>query len=110
MRVVVNTVLAMTSACITAFAFSNHFNGGLFGMEDILNATLAGGVIIGASCDMFMYGVEALLVGVLGGMVSSFGFNRLNLPFHDTCGVHNLHGIPGVLGGLIAAVMAAHLD
>ena len=94
---------------MTAFAFSNTFNNGLFGMEDILNATLAGGVIIGASCDMFEYGVEALLIGAVGGMVSSYGFNNLGsdvMPWHDSCGVHNLHGIPGVIGGLVGAIMA----
>ena len=112
MRVVVNTVLALTSSCVTAFAFSNHFNDGYFGMEDILNATLAGGVIIGASCDMYMYAVEALAIGFLGGALSSFGFNKCSaaMPFHDTCGVHNLHGMPGVLGGIIGAIMAKVLE
>lgn len=29
-----------------------------------------------------------------------------NFGIRDTCGVHNLHGIPGVLAGLIGALMA----
>ena len=27
---------------------------------------------------------------------------------HDSCGVHNLHGIPGVLGGLLSALAVRH--
>ena len=26
---------------------------------------------------------------------------------HDTCGVHNLHGMPGVIGGLVSAIVAS---
>ena len=52
MRVIVNTVMALTASCATAFGASTYFHNGKFDMEDVLNATLAGGVIIGASCDM----------------------------------------------------------
>ena len=109
MRVVINTTLSLTASCLTAFAISSHLNGGLFSMEDVLNATLAGGVIVGSTCDMFMYAWQPLLLGGLGGAISSFGFNKLSekMSFHDTCGVHNLHGIPGILGGLAAALMAS---
>jgi len=34
--------------------------------------------------------------------------NKINL--HDTCGVHNLHGIPGIIGGLTAAFSTLQLD
>ena len=32
------------------------------------------------------------------------------LKIHDTCGVHNLHGMPGVLAGLIGAVVVSVAD
>ena len=112
MRVVINTVMALTASVCTAFATSALMHKGKFDMEDVLNATLAGGVIVGASCDMLTGAWLALSVGFIGGMVSSFGFNKFsgNIGVHDTCGVHNLHGIPGVLGGVIAAIMALALD
>ncbi len=105
MRVIVNTVLALTASCISAFATSSHFNKGKFNMEDVLNATLAGGVIIGSTSDMMTHPAIPIGVGFIGGAVSSYGFNKLDLGFHDTCGVNNLHGIPGILGGLISCIM-----
>lgn len=29
------------------------------------------------------------------------------LKLQDTCGVHNLHAVPGMLGGFIGAIVAA---
>ncbi len=111
MRVIVNTVLALTASCISAFATSSHFKKGKFNMEDVLNATLAGGVIIGTSSDMMIHPWQPILVGFLGGMISSMGFNGVfNFGFHDTCGVNNLHGIPGILGGVVGIIMTLVLD
>ena len=52
------------------------------------------------------------MIGLIGGFVSSLGFNKIgpSLGIHDTCGVHNLHGMPGVLGGVAAAIMAFVID
>ena len=30
-----------------------------------------------------------------------------HMNLHDTCGVHNLHGMPGVMAGLVGVIMAA---
>jgi ammonium transporter Rh len=96
------------------FLTSSLFNEGKFRMEDCLNATLAGGVIIGTSGSFVnVETVYANLIGFIGGCVSCAGFNKLTpylcekFGIHDTCGVHNLHGMPGVMAGIIGAITAA---
>jgi ammonium transporter Rh len=85
-------------------------------MEVVLNATLAGGVIIGSSSDLTVAPVWSIFIGACGGFISAFGYKKLTpflwdkLKLHDTCGVHNLHGIPGVLGGIIGGITAAAAD
>ena len=32
------------------------------------------------------------------------------LNFHDSCGVNNLHGMPGILGGLLSVLMCSIVD
>jgi len=49
----------------------------LFGkleMEIMLNATLAGGVAIGSSCDLITQPWAAMSIGLAGGILSSVGF------------------------------------
>lgn len=82
-------------------------------MEFLLNATLSGGVIIGAASGLLLNPGGALLIGFVGGIISTLGFHKLTpylqekIGLFDTCGVHNLHGIPGILGGLISGIIAA---
>jgi ammonium transporter Rh len=114
-RVVVNTVLGLCSSCTTAFMCSYLLRRtGRFSMVDIQNATLAGGVAIGAASDLVTNPWAAMLVGMVGGGCSVFGYVFLQdwleekIGLHDTCGVLNLHGIPGVIGGIAGAVSAAN--
>lgn len=112
-RVVVNTVLAISASTLGAFYVSAIISKGQFNMEDCLNATLAGGVIIGSSSDLVAAAWLSILIGFIGGMISCLGYKKLQpwlektIGLHDTCGVHNLHGIPGILGGIIGGISAA---
>jgi len=110
-RVVINTVMALTCSCLVTF-FWSHYCYGKFDMVLVQNATLAGGVAIGSSSDLVVGPWAALLIGLLGGTISSLGYvyltPRLNkLGLYDVCGVHNLHGMPGILGGAAGAISAA---
>jgi ammonium transporter Rh len=115
-RVVLNTVIALTASCLGAFIVSGLLRSNrhklLFDMEDVLNATLAGGVMIGTSSDMVLQPAVSIFIGFFAGCLSAFGFCRISpylsekFGIYDTCGVNNLHGIPGFLGGLIGVIIA----
>ena len=69
-------------------------------------------MIIGACSGIFTNSGASLIVGAFGGVVASLGFSFLqdklrSKGIYDTAGVHNLHGMPGILGGLISAIAIA---
>jgi len=114
-RVVINTVLALSASCVAAF-FTDAFmrkKRGKFDMVSIQNATLAGGVAVGSSSDLVIGPWGALTIGIAAGVLSVVGYTRIQpylqrtIGLDDTCGVHNLHGMPGVLGGIAGAISAA---
>lgn len=82
-------------------------------MEDILNATLSGGVVIGAASGLFTNPAGSLCIGLFAGFVCVIGFKYLqgklenSIGLYDTCGIHNLHGMQGVLGGIFSAIAIA---
>lgn len=109
-QTIVNTVLALSGATLATYFLSTRFHKGKTSMVDMANATLAGGVSIGSTCNLVSPG-GAFAIGLLAGALSVVGFvfiqplleSRIKLI--DTCGVHNLHGMPGLLGGLCAIVV-----
>lgn len=82
-------------------------------MEIVLNASLAGGVAVGSAADIIVQPFGAMLAGFVTGVISSFGFAYLSkflqrkISLHDTCGVLNLHGMPGLIGGFVSAIVAS---
>jgi len=112
-RAIVNTILSLCAACMVSFGLSILFRKEhKLSMVDVQNATLAGGVAMGSSASMAVYPGGAIGIGCLAGLLSCFGYNYIQpflekkIKLYDTCGVHNLHGMPGVLGALISAVVA----
>ena len=67
-RIVVSTALSMSASCICACSIARLIHGKL-DMEIVLNATLAGGVIIGACVDMLVDPFAAIIVGGGAGFV-----------------------------------------
>lgn len=105
-RTMVNTVLALSGATLSTYALSTLLRKGKTSFGDMANAALAGGVSIGATCNVVAPAV-AFGIGLLAGAVCVLGYVfvqpalEARLRIVDTCGVHNLHGMPGLLGGLI---------
>ncbi|XP_061935703.1 ammonium transporter Rh type B isoform X2 [Apis cerana] len=113
-RAIINTLLSISASCVIAFATSALVSkDSKFNMVHIQNSTLAGGVAIGTAAGMMCQPVGTLVVGALAGLLSVLGYKYItpliqkHLKIHDTCGVHNLHGMPGILGGIFGALMAA---
>lgn len=103
----VNTVLALCGATVTTYLVSACLRKGKTSIADMANAALAGGVAIGATCNI-VTAPGAFGIGVLAGALCVVGYIIIQpklqalLKNVDTCGVHNLHGMPGLLGGIIA--------
>ncbi len=106
-RTVIATILALCGATLATYVLSSLLRKGKPLFADICNAALAGGVSVGATCNT-VSAPGAFLIGLLAGSLCVVGYviiqPRLQARFKliDTCGVHNLHGMPGLLGGLIA--------
>ena len=109
-RAVANTVIGLLASCTTTFITSGLIAGRLQPV-DIQNATLAGGVAVGSIARMDVGVGWASVIGGLGGVLSTLGYNYVQpflqssrISLHDSCGVHNLHGMPALFGGLVSII------
>ena len=104
---VMNTILALCGATLVTYILSSLLRKGQPSIADMANAALAGGVGIGATCNI-VSPAGAFGVGLLAGAICVVGYVAIQprvqklLKGVDTCGVHNLHGMPGLMGGIVA--------
>jgi ammonium transporter Rh len=109
--VAINTVLALCGATLATYVFTILIRGKIE-VGDIANASLAGGVAIGATVANVTPG-WSMLIGLIAGTISVVGYAIIQPRLQkatggvDTCGVHNLHGMPGVFGGMVALGLVA---
>ena len=110
---VLNTVLALCGSTLATYVFTKLIRGKIE-IEDIANAALAGGVAIGSTCSTANPGF-GMVIGICAGILSTCGFAIIApkvcklIRGTDTCGVHNLHGMPGLLGGLFAIAITGNV-
>ena len=85
-------------------------------MVHIANSTLSGGVAIGTTANVILSTMHALLLGTVAGALSVIGYAYITpwldakLKIQDTCGVNNLHGMPGLLAGLASVLFCFVYD
>ncbi|KAK1898849.1 Ammonium transporter Rh type B [Dissostichus eleginoides] len=115
-RAILHTFIGLSASTLTAFALSAMLNkNGKITISEIQNVTLAGGVTVGASVDMMITPAAAYALGMMGCTVCMLGYKYLS-PFlaqrfriQDQCGIHNLHGLTGLIScaaGICAILMA----
>jgi ammonium transporter Rh len=105
-QTVINVVIALCGATLATYVCTCALRRKI-SIADIANASLAGGVAIGSTCD-HANPLSSMVIGLLAGALSVFGFAVI-LPWLqktikkvDTCGVMYLHGLPGLMGGIAA--------
>jgi ammonium transporter Rh len=114
-RTIANVVLALCGATVATYFATIILRKGKISIGDIANASLAGGVAIGSTCDHANH-PAAFVIGLLAGVLSTFGFAVIQgklqskLKCIDTCGVLNLHGWPGLMGGIAAIFVVDGID
>lgn len=110
----INTVMALAGATLSTYLLGTLMRKGKTNIADMANAALAGGVAIGATCNLVSPS-GAFGIGLLAGAISVVGYIviqpalQLRLKLVDTCGVHNLHGMPGLVGGLLAILFVPNI-
>jgi ammonium transporter Rh len=104
----INTVMALLASTVITFILTPVFSEGRLATVPIQNATLAGGVSIGATANLPLGPFGATLIGLIAGAISTYGFCKQDdiIPGKvDTCGINNLHGMPSIFGGIASAIV-----
>jgi len=104
-----NTLIA-TAAAVLAWCVGEALLKGKASMLGAASGAVAGLVAITPACG-YVGPMGALVIGLAGGFLCLWGVNGLKkmLGADDTLDVFGLHGVGGIVGGLLTAVFAAPL-
>ncbi|XP_053822980.1 ammonium transporter Rh type B [Vidua chalybeata] len=109
---VLNTYFSLVASTVSTFILSPVlYEESTPRMVQVQDATLAGMAMMGMAGEMLVTPFGALIAGFLVGLISPLGFRfftpvlRSRLKIQDTCGVHNTHGLPGILGALLGTLL-----
>ncbi|XP_068030973.1 ammonium transporter Rh type B isoform X1 [Anomalospiza imberbis] len=109
---VLNTYFSLVASTVSTFILSPVlYEESTPRMVQIQDATLAGLAMMGMAGEMLVTPFGALIAGFLVGLISPLGFRfftpvlHSRLKIQDTCGVHNTHGLPGILGALLGTLL-----
>ncbi|KAM6365039.1 ammonium transporter Rh type B isoform 3-T3 [Pluvialis apricaria] len=109
-----NTYFLLAASTLATFVLSPLLHEeSTLQMVQIQDATLAGVAVMGMAGEMLVTPFGALAAGFLAGLIPPLGFRfltpvlRSRLKTQDMCGVHNVHGLPGILGALLGTLLTA---
>ncbi|NXQ80022.1 RHBG protein, partial [Nyctibius grandis] len=109
-----NTYFSLAASTLATFVLSPVLHEeGMLRMVQLQDATLASAAMMGTAGEMLVTPFGALIAGFLAGLIPPLGFRfltpilRSRLKTQDTCGVHNVHGLPGILGALLGTLLTA---
>ena len=110
LRAITNTYISICASVVLTFVISAAVGKGKEEIVHIQNATLAGGVAVGTISDKNIGLFGAMIIGSVAGTISTLGYKYLlellkKIRIHDTCGVNNLHGMPGLLSGIASIIL-----
>lgn len=110
-KIAFNTTVALYGSMISGAVVSAALRGGKPSILDWCWGGMGGGVAIGSACDIVDPWV-AFVIGIVGGIVATFGFAKAIDWFNNTFGIDSagaqyLAGWCGILGALIVVGIAA---
>ena len=114
-RGIINTCLSMIGSVISTFIVSPLIYNGKIKIEHLLNSSYVGGIIIGGCCTICSHAWAAILIGTIGGAITTLCLWKLkkifqNYKLEDTLGILHIFGIPGILGGFLTSIFIGAFD
>ncbi|XP_051503884.1 rh blood group, D antigen [Myxocyprinus asiaticus] len=107
LTVIYGTYLSLAVSVVIAMSISMLFSSkGKINMMHVQSSALSGGVAIGVAMTAVHAPWVAMTIGFCAALLSTLGFRYMKghmlfaFECHDTCGVINVHAIPGILGWL----------